>query len=102
MSYFKRIPREIRQLPETSDAWHHEHADRLDRLEAAKPPPTVSSISPPSTAVSPEPQPPVSPTLLPVGYFRPALLFLTVGVVTGKITVEQAKAILSLLFGLPG
>lgn len=104
MSQFRKLPPDIRMLPTVSDAWHMDHADRLDRIEAkiAEPPPTppiVPLTSPPSTAAAPAPTSPQ--TLLPVGYMRPALLLLTIGVVTGKITVEQAMTILRFVFGLP-
>lgn len=105
MSSFLRLPPDIRMRPDVSDAWHQDHSTRLDRIEAKiAEPPTPSPIAPltfpPSTAASPAPSSPT--TLLPVGYMRPALLLLTIGVVSGRITVEQAMAILRFVFGLPG
>lgn len=105
MSSFRKLPPEVRQRPDVSDAWHLDHDDRITRIEAeiAKPQPSIPIApltSPPSTAATPlQPSP---ATLLPIGYTRPAILILTIGVATGKITVEQAITVLKFVFGLPG
>lgn len=103
MSSIRRLPEQIRQNPQVSDAWHLEHSDmlsdhhrqltdhdhRISRLESVP-----TSASPTSLRSTPDGE-----NLLPVGYFRPTLLVVTIGVVSGLITVEQAIKILSFLFG---
>lgn len=86
----------MRQLPQVSDAWHLEHTDllanhehRITRLESE--PKNGATISPQPKHADTDPE--------PVGYFRPTLLVVAIGVVTGKITVDQAIRILSLWFG---
>lgn len=77
---FRKLPDHIRKHPDVQDTWHHHHAERIGAME--------SRLSRTDTGPSDQ-----------VGIQRYLLLFVTVGVLTGKITVEQVVQIVGLLLG---
>jgi hypothetical protein len=77
---FRKLPDHIRKHPDVQDSWHHHHAERIGAME--------SRLSRTDTGPSDQ-----------VGIQRYLLLFVTVVVLTGKITVEQAVQIVGLLLG---